>query len=81
MHTVVQKWGNSLAVRIPKSFADQTKISNGSKVDLSLQKNKLVISPINNENEYSLDSFLSKIDSSNIHTKADFGEPVGKELI
>ena len=81
MHAVIQKWGNSLAVRIPKSFANQTKISNGSEVDLSIKKDKLIIVPIKKEEEYSLDSFLKKINDSNIHSEEDFGKPVGKELI
>ena len=81
MQTVIQKWGNSLAVRIPKSFAKQINISNGTEVDLSIKKNKLVISPVQKDNEYDLDSFLAKVDDSNIHSEVDFGEPVGKELI
>ena len=81
MQTIIQKWGNSLAIRIPRSFAKQTNISNGTEVDLSIKKNKLVISPVQKNNEYDLDSFLAKIDNSNIHSEVDFGEPVGKELI
>ena len=81
MQTIIQKWGNSLAIRIPKSFAKQINISNGTEVDLSIKKNKLVISPVQKDNEYDLDSFLAKINDSNIHSEVDFGEPVGKELI
>ena len=81
MQTVIQKWGNSLAIRIPKSFAKQTNISNGTEVDLSIKKNKLVISSVQRDNEYDLDYFLAKIDDSNIHSEVDFGKPVGKELI
>ncbi len=80
MQTIIQKWGNSLAIRIPKSFASQTKINKGTKVDLLIKNNQLVISPIIKE-KYSLDAFLSEITDSNIHNEVDFGEPIGKELI
>ncbi len=80
MQTIIQKWGNSLAIRIPKSFASETKISNGTEVDLLIKNNQLVISPIIKD-KYSLDAFLSEISESNIHNEVDFGEPIGEELI
>lgn len=80
MQTTIQKWGNSLAIRIPKSFASETKINNGTEVDLLIKNNQLIISPIEKE-KYSLDAFLSEITDSNIHNYVDFGEPVGNELI
>jgi antitoxin component of MazEF toxin-antitoxin module len=49
----LQKWGNSLAIRIPKSFAKETAIDQGSLLDLSLVDGKLVATPIT-ETEYSL---------------------------
>jgi len=80
MQVHVQKWGNSLSLRIPKSFAKQTKISKGSLVDLSIKNDNLIIIPILEEKD-NLGSFLSKIDESNIHSEIDFGAPVGKELL
>jgi putative transposon-encoded protein len=44
MQTTVQKWGNSLAVRIPRSFASEIQIESGTEVDLSIKNNQLVIS-------------------------------------
>lgn len=80
MRTTIQKWGNSLAVRIPRSFASETKIDNGTEVDLSIKNNQLVISPIVKDG-YSLDAILSEINDSNIHKEIDFGEPRGREII
>lgn len=80
MQTTVQKWGNSLAIRIPKSFASETKINNGTVVDLLIKNNQIIITPITKE-EYTLEAFLSEIDDSNIHNEIDFGEPQGGELI
>ena len=45
MKTRVQKWGNSLAIRIPKAFASQTGLAEDVEVSLELEKGKLVIRP------------------------------------
>jgi len=79
MHTKIQKWGNSLALRIPKVFAEQVKIQKGSDVDISVDDGKLLISVISEE-EYSLEDFLSKIDENNIHEEITFGNSVGREV-
>ena len=80
MQTTIQKWGNSLAVRIPRSFASETQIENGTEVDLFIKNNQLIISPVAKK-EYTLDNMLSKVNESNIHYEIDFGEPRGRELL
>jgi antitoxin MazE len=75
----LQKWGNSLAIRIPKSFAKETAIDQGSFLDLSLVDGKLVATPIT-ETEYSLEALLAEVTEENIHTEIDTGEPAGKEI-
>ena len=62
MKVQVQKWGNSLALRIPKSFAQETGIERGSVVDISLEDGEIVIRPLI-EPAYSLDDLLSKSQS------------------
>ncbi|MDD5764886.1 MAG: AbrB/MazE/SpoVT family DNA-binding domain-containing protein [Candidatus Marinimicrobia bacterium] len=81
MLTVIQKWGNSLALRLPKSFTKEVKVEAGSQVDLTLDGEKLIITPIKEEKEYKLDSFLSEITPSSVHEEVDFGESVGKEWL
>lgn len=81
MRIKIQKWGNSLALRIPKAFAKETNISDKSIINLSIEDHHLVISPIDELNEYELDSLLSQIDQTNLHSEIDFGQPVGKELL
>jgi len=81
MRIKIQKWGNSLALRIPKAFAKETNISDKSIVNLSIEDHHLVISPIDELDEYELDSLLSQIDQTNLHSEIDFGQPVGKELL
>ena len=68
MQVQVQKWGNSLALRIPKSFANQIKIEQGSYVDLSTVDGTLIAKPLE-EQEYSLEQLLAGITYQNIHAE------------
>ena len=79
----IQKWGNSLAIRIPKSFAKEIPIDQDSLVDLSPVDGKLVAIPIAIpiiETEYSLEALLAEVTEENIHTEIDTGESVGNEV-
>jgi len=80
MHVQVQKWGNSLAIRIPKSFARETKIEQGTVVDLSTIDGQLVAKPID-EYEYSLDELLAGVTEENLHAEFDTGDAVGQEIL
>ncbi len=80
METKIQKWGNSLAIRLPKTFADQTGIENGSDVHLLVEEGKIVIIPIK-EKELLLEDFLSRINEANIHKEISFGSAVGRESL
>ncbi len=79
MMTQVQKWGNSLAIRIPKTLASDTKIQNGSVVELALIKGRIVATPVVEE-EYTLDQLLSGITVKNLHGEYDTGKAQGKEI-
>jgi antitoxin MazE len=78
MRVRVQKWGNSLALRIPKSFAVETDLDPGSEVDLTLEAGRLVITPLP-EPEVSLEELLAHITPQNLHSEIDFGGAVGRE--
>jgi len=80
MQTKVQKWGNSLALRIPKSFALNIDIKQNEFVDLSIGDGKLIITPIT-EKAYSLKELLAGVSEDNLHGEFDTGTPVGKELL
>ncbi|HQU83577.1 MAG TPA: AbrB/MazE/SpoVT family DNA-binding domain-containing protein [Pyrinomonadaceae bacterium] len=72
MKIQVQKWGNSLALRIPKSFALETNIENGSTVDVAVQKGTIVVKPTKEDN-FSLEEMLAQITDENMHAEvADF---------
>ena len=78
MRTKVQKWGNSLALRIPNSFAEETLLEPDTEVELSLLDGKLVIVPVV-EPEYCLETLLAEITPENIHAEMDTGTSVGNE--
>lgn len=78
--TIIKKWGNSLAIRIPKSFADEVNIEEDTKVDISVEGNRIIIEPILNPEKYELEDLLSKVKESNIHSEYFVDEPEGKEV-
>lgn len=75
----VQKWSNSMALRIPKPFADQISIKIGTFVDLSIDGGKLIIEPIQQE-EDDLKSLMSEVKESNLHKEYLSDKPIGKEI-
>ena len=79
MKVQIQKWGNSLALRIPKSFAQETQIDQGTVVDLSLEKGEIIIRPVI-EPEFTLDQLLSRVTKGNIHREIETGKAQGKEV-
>ena len=78
MITTVQKWGNSLGVRIPKPFAAGKNLREGTRIDMREEKDRLVIVPIKHP-EFSLDNLLKGVTKANVHNEADFGESQGRE--
>ena len=79
MRTQVQKWGNSLALRIPQAFAVEIGLKPESPVELSLANGRLVISPIL-EGTVTLEALLADVTPENSHAEVDFGKPMGKEV-
>ncbi len=78
MQTKVQKWGNSLGLRIPKSFAEQAGVEAGSEVDLSVEDGELIVRPIR-QPKYELKDLLRSITAKNVHKEVETGDPVGRE--
>lgn len=78
MRTRLQKWGNSLAVRIPQPFAKEASLEENSAVDVSLRNGKLLIVPVR-EPEYSLADFVSRITKKNLHSEVPTGKSRGNE--
>ncbi len=79
MQTTIKKWGNSLALRIPKLFAINANLKINKTVDISIDKDSIIIRPIG-EKEYSLRKLLKGVTKNNLHGEFDTGAPVGKEI-
>jgi antitoxin MazE len=75
----VQKWGNSLALRIPKAFALDAQLENDTLVEVSLVDGQIVIKPVIAQN-WTLDELLSGVNSDNIHHETSTGKTVGNEV-
>ena len=78
MKTRVQKWGNSLALRIPKSFATEVGLQKETYVEISLADGKLVITPVAKPKP-TLQQLLAKVTKENLHHEVNTGPTVGNE--
>ncbi len=78
MKTRIQKWGNSLAVRIPKSFADEVGLRRDSPVELSLVGGRIVLAPAA-KTKLTLKQLLVQVTEDNLHHEVDTGPAVGNE--
>jgi antitoxin MazE len=79
MNARVQKWGNSLAIRIPKPFATEIGLDADAPVDVALEKGRLVITPASKPT-YHLAKLLQGVTRSNRHKETRFGRPQGREV-
>ena len=79
MRTRVQKWGNSLALRIPKAFATEIGLQRNSPVEVSLVDGQLVIVPVV-EPVFTLEHLLAQVTEDNLHGEIETGPAVGKEV-
>lgn len=78
MKTRMQKWGNSLAIRIPKAFATEVGLKEESEVDVSLKSGKLVVVPVEKAG-LTLKALLSQITEENVQREVDAGPATGRE--
>ena len=79
MLTKIQKWGNSLALRIPKAFALDAQLKNNSVVEVALVDGQIVIKPVA-QPVWSLEQLLSGITDNNLHGETDTGAAAGNEV-
>jgi len=77
MEAMVQKWGNSLGIRIPNFFIQEFSLKNGSVVNINDNGNEIVIKPIRKSR---LSEMLDKINDQNLHQEIETTGPVGKEI-
>lgn len=80
MKTTAQKWGNSLAIRVPKSVAAQVGLKAHDDLDIVVQEGTVVLKP-HLRRVYRLEDLVKRITAKNVHDERDFGEPVGREVL
>jgi antitoxin MazE len=72
----IKKWGNSLALRIPKDVAKTLHIENNSTLELHIEDGKMVVEP---QKDNLLERLVSRIDTDNLHNEIDTGKALGNE--
>ena len=75
MKSRVQRWGNSLAIRIPRPFAEEAELEEDTEINLSVRDGQLVI-----ERELTLEALLEQITDENRHEETETGGAVGNEV-
>lgn len=77
--SVISKWGNSLAVRIPKSIAEQLQLSEGSSISIDIEEKKIIIKPTSSKKKYTLEELLEGMKPDHFHPEINTGLVVGNE--
>lgn len=76
--TEIAKWGNSLAVRIPKPVAESARLREGDPLTVSVARDgTIAIKPA--RRRYALKDMVGRINARNRHGETEWGKPAGKE--
>ncbi|HUU27741.1 MAG TPA: AbrB/MazE/SpoVT family DNA-binding domain-containing protein [archaeon] len=73
----IQKWGNSLGLRIQKTVAEQLKLREGSEIDITVSGNRLIVTSA--APRYTLEGLIKDVKPENIHDEINTGPAVGME--
>lgn len=79
METKIQKWGNSLGVRLPKSITEDQALQAGSFVTVTQVDKKIIVERVCHKSP-DLKDLVGQITSKNLHTEVDWGKSVGNEI-
>ena len=80
MNTVIRKWGNSPAVRLPVSVMSTARLALEQRVQVTVEEGRVIIEPLCRV-EYSLEQLVKGITRENCHREVSFGAPVGREAL
>jgi antitoxin MazE len=72
------KWGNSQAVRIPKSILEQSNLSEGAELEVRVENGSIWLEPL--KQQATLEALVARITPKNRHRETDWGKPVGNEV-
>ena len=79
MRTKIGRWGNSLAVRIPKDLAEEARLEVETEVELSVEGYRLLVEPTT-PGRWTLRDLLARVTKENRHAEVNLGPPVGHEV-
>jgi antitoxin MazE len=79
MQTRIQKWGNSLAVRIPRNVVAATGVSPDTEVEIWAEGETIMLKPVS-RSKLTLDELLADVTPENTHGEVDWGNPAGQEV-
>lgn len=77
MPSHIAKWGNSLALRLPRRLAEDAQLREGTPVDLHVSGDALIVRPA--RPKYALPDLLAQETGKERHAETDWGEPQGEE--
>lgn len=77
----LQRWGNSSGVRIPKKIIKAARLKDNQPLVVSIKDQSIVLTPIKEENEFTLDKMLEGVTPQNVHSEIDWGPDVEAEII
>jgi antitoxin MazE len=80
MTTKIQKWGNSLGIRLPKVLIESTPFSLGSEVEVEKKGSEIILKVIKDKKP-TLKEMLKGMTKANFEPLVDWGPPVGREII
>ena len=75
----IQKWGNSLGLRIPKTLAADAQVAEGTSVELNVENGRLIVTP-QRMPKCSIEDLVARITPENLHGETDTGSPLGREV-
>ncbi len=81
MKVSIKKWGNSIGIRIPATYAHILKLDVGSTMELSQIENGMKLIPLKKNRREELEELLSQITPENMHHEDFFGKNIGKEIL
>jgi antitoxin MazE len=83
MPSTVQKWGNSLGIRLPKAIAEQANLTRGTEVEFEAADGVLTIRPTRRRrrSKYKLSELLAKMKPHHRHGEIFKDRPRGRELL
>lgn len=77
MQLAIAKWGNSLAIRLPRHVIEEAKLHEGSPVALAVRDGEVVVTPV--RKKFKLDALLAQMDDSHTTYETEWGDAKGEE--